>query len=264
MTTRVGFAVGTGRCGTHFLHHLLAAEPAVASHHERHPLSDSFQRYCRWYSLPVDPAGFLEHKRQGIAADHRNHRLSFEASAYLSLDINLLYRQFNARFVFLVRHPHDVIASLHKKGWYEQPLHREDPNLAPAIQPWQEKNHHSFSRIVPHQQPDAGRWARYTRIGKLAWYWRRLNEAVLSQFETIPAENRMVVRLEDLDHEKYKQITGFLGVESKLSTGKFRKIRDTKASSLQPDYSMRQWPDESVNEYRREVSELAAQLDYPV
>lgn len=262
MRTHVAFAIGTGRCGTHFLHHLLAEEPTVRSHHERHPLSDTFHRYCRWYDLNVDSAGFLEQKRQGVAADHRAYRTSFEASAYLSLSVELLYRKFNARFIILVRHPHDVIASLYKKGWYSETLYRDDSDLAPSIQPWQQLDHHSFSRIVPNREQETEQWLRYTRIGKLAWYWRRLNEAILAQLDSIPADNHLLVRLEDLDHEKYLRIANFLGIESSISAKKFQKIRKTKSSSLQPDYSIQKWPDVSVDEYRREVSELAERLDY--
>ncbi len=34
---KVGFAIGTGRCGTLFLYQLMDREPAVASSHERNP-----------------------------------------------------------------------------------------------------------------------------------------------------------------------------------------------------------------------------------
>ena len=60
------FALGTGRCGTVFLYKVFSKEPKVASHHERHPLSDAFHRYVKWNDLPVDDAGFLAIKEAGV------------------------------------------------------------------------------------------------------------------------------------------------------------------------------------------------------
>lgn len=35
---KVSFAIGTGRCGTHFLAEVIKMEPGVSSVHERNPL----------------------------------------------------------------------------------------------------------------------------------------------------------------------------------------------------------------------------------
>ncbi len=112
----VGFALGTGRNGTHFVARLFAAEPAVASWHERHPLSDTFQRYCQWNELAVDDAGFLAVKEAGVRDDLQAHELSFEASAYLSMSVAQLQQRFGARFALLVRRPDRMVSSLLAKG----------------------------------------------------------------------------------------------------------------------------------------------------
>ena len=56
---KVGFAIGTGRCGTLFLYQLMEKEPQVASSHERNPDNETFHRYCKCHDLPVDHEGFL-------------------------------------------------------------------------------------------------------------------------------------------------------------------------------------------------------------
>src|SRR5690554_4727562 len=119
----VGFAVGTGRCGTKFLSEVLARDPAIASHHERHPFSDTFHRYCRWYRIPVDDAGFIAAKRRAIAEDLTRLPYSFEASAFLSLSLETLHAALGAKIVLMVRRPDRVVTSYLRKGWYEnEPL----------------------------------------------------------------------------------------------------------------------------------------------
>ena len=89
-TGKTIFALGTGRCGTVFLYKVFSQEPKVASHHERHLLSDTFHRYVKWNDLPVDHAGFLAIKEEGVLNDLSNHEVSFEASAYMSFTSKLI------------------------------------------------------------------------------------------------------------------------------------------------------------------------------
>src|SRR5688572_11059735 len=95
----VGFAVGTGRCGTKFLAEVFACDPEIASHHERHPFNDTFHRYCQWYKIPTDDAGFIAVKRRAAEADLRQRRYSFEASGFLSLSLLTLHEHLGAKFV---------------------------------------------------------------------------------------------------------------------------------------------------------------------
>ena len=87
---RVGFAVGTGRCGTKFMAQVVGMESRVASSHERNVLNESFHRYCKWYGLPVDHEGFLRAKESEIKEDLQKNIFSFEASAQLSSSIHEL------------------------------------------------------------------------------------------------------------------------------------------------------------------------------
>ena len=116
--SKINFAIGTGRCGTKFLYKVLDLEPNVASVHERNPLNETFHRYCKWYDIPVDHEGFLHTKEQEIQADLDQFDCSFEASAHLSLSVEELYQRFNAKFILLVRSPHEVVNSYLRKGWY--------------------------------------------------------------------------------------------------------------------------------------------------
>ncbi|MGQ9671036.1 MAG: hypothetical protein ACUVWY_12885 [Desulfosoma sp.] len=94
----------------------------VAASHERFPLNEPFHRYCKWYELPVDAEGFLQAKEREIREDLAHKAFSLEASPHLSLSVVELYERFHARFILLVRTPHEVVSSFLKKGFLQATL----------------------------------------------------------------------------------------------------------------------------------------------
>ena len=181
---RVGFVIGTGRCGTHFMFKVLSLESNVSSAHERNPLNECFHRYCKWYKLPVDDEGFLRTKEREIGQDLKDHHFSFESSAYLSLSVQELYDRFGAKFILLVRSPERVVISLLRKGLYEDPIVWADPQLALGYQDLS-SFHHFLGRIVPSEEKFL-QWNHMSRVGKLAWYWSAVNASVLDRFVELP------------------------------------------------------------------------------
>ena len=79
---KIGFCVGTGRCGTTLLAELAKHEPEVAAHHERQRLAATFHLYCQWNRIPVDHAGFLLAKEDAVREDFATHRFSLKAARF--------------------------------------------------------------------------------------------------------------------------------------------------------------------------------------
>jgi hypothetical protein len=260
---RVGFAVGTGRCGTRFLQQVMSREPGIASTHERNPLAENFHRYCQWYRLPVDEEAFVTTKRKEIEADLQSKDFSFEASAPLSLSIDALYQAFGARFVLMVRSPERVINSYISKGWYAAEYWRRDPNLAPGFQAELPSRHHSFSRIVPSGS-EYEDWCRMGRVGKLAWYWNALNRAVLDQFERIPEVDRVVIRLEDLSYDRYRELLSFFGRPAQVSRQVFETIARRRPNRRDNVPTTASWGDADWSDFFRFVDPLAQHFGYDV
>lgn len=254
------FAIGTGRSGTHFVARVLELEPAVAAHHERHELSDAFHRWCVWNRLEVDSAGFLATKEAGIAEDRASGRLSFEASSYLSLSAPLLHQRFGARVLLFVRRPDRVVASFLEKGWFAEPLIRDLPHLPAGYQPHPRRPHHPFARLAGFGG-DGERWSRLTRVGKLAYYWRRLNESVLRDFEKMPKEATRTIELEAFDFAQYQELAAFLGFSPTLRRTAFERLarlRPGRRAARLP--GVETWSSEEVTEFEREVAPLAERL----
>lgn len=259
-TGKVGFAIGTGRCGTEFIARAAGLEPHVAASHERNPYNETFQRYVKWYGLPVDNAGFLHQKAVEIAQDLESHTYSFESSAYLSLSLHELYERFGAKFVLLVRSPERVVNSFLHKGWYAEPTVREDPDLAPGFQAC-ESFHHVLARFVPSGEKFL-QWNGMTRIGKLAWYWNAMNERILEQFKTIPVSHWRIEKIEGLSYARYLELAGFLGYEVSLGEADFQALVRRRPNSFQGVPTIAAWNEQETAEFEAEVAPMAETLGY--
>ncbi|MBW1802935.1 MAG: hypothetical protein JRJ85_19665 [Deltaproteobacteria bacterium] len=259
-TGKVGFAVGTGRCGTMFMAGVLSLEKRVASVHERNVLNETFHRYCKWYDLPVDHEGFLYVKENEIQDDLRNVEFSFEASAQLALSIVELYERFDAKFILMVRSPERVVNSHLTKTWYENPFVQRDKSLALGYQD-HPSIHHFLGRIAPRGE-HFEHWNRMTRIGKLSWFWNALNERVLQQFSMLPESHWRIEKLEELSFDKYLDIASFFGYESTLTKEAYNALVRKRPNAARNVPTISTWTFREVEEFEKAVEPMAKELGY--
>ncbi len=264
---KAAFAVGTGRCGTHLIAELLGRERDVKSCHERDPLTDTFHRYCRWYRLPVDASGYIAYKRRNIESDLEQARISFEASAYVAFAVRDLIEAFDARIIHLVRHPRAVVESylskgahLSQVGWYAEPFIQTDPKLALGVQR-HTGFHHFLGRIAP-MGDEFSSWNAMSRIGKLAWYWRTVNEHVAREAESIANARVMICRLEDLDHEKYLEIASFIGIQASLTERAFARIAKKRPGKQEKRLPAREWSQQERDEFAAQLGDAPMRFGY--
>jgi hypothetical protein len=258
---RVGFCIGTGRCGTTFLAQLAGYEPEVASCHERLRLGATFHMFCKWHGIAVDSEGFLLDREEAIRRDLAEHRFSFECSALLSHSLEELLERFRARFLLLVRSPAETVASFAVRGWFVKPCARQNPNLAPSYREGEEPRHF-LGRNIPHGA-EFERWTRLTQIGRLAWFWQARNRAILEQFRRLPASHCRIERLEDLDFPRYREIAEFLGWRARLDAGLFDELARSRPNAG-PNAPRRftDWNPIEAAEFEAEVSPVAEALGY--
>lgn len=260
-TGRVGFCVGTGRCGTTFLAQLAGLEPEVAASHERLRLGATFHMFCKWHGIAIDSEGFLLDREEAIRRDLAERRFSFECSALLSHSLEELFARFRARFLLLVRSPYETVASFAVRGWFVKPCARRDPNLPPSYREGEEPRHF-LGRNIPHG-PEFARWARLTQIGRLAWFWQARNRAILEQFRRLPAAHCRIERLEDLDLPRYQEIADFFGWHSQLSAEQFADLARTRPNAgPNVPRPWTEWNPVERAEFEAEVAPMAAALGY--
>jgi hypothetical protein len=258
---RVGFCIGTGRCGTTFLAQVAGLEPEVASSHERLRLGATFHMFCKWHGIALDSEGFLLDREEAIRHDLAEHRFSFECSALLSHSLQELFERFRARFLLLVRNPADTVASFAVRGWFLKPCARQDSTLPPSYREGEEPRHF-LGRNIPHGA-EFERWTRLTQIGRLAWFWQARNRAVLEQFRRLPASHCRVERLEDLNFRRYPAVAEFLGWRSQLDGGRFAELAQARLNAgPNPPRKWTDWDSVERAEFEAEVAPVAEALGY--
>jgi hypothetical protein len=258
---RVGFCVGTGRCGTTFLSEVARREPEVASSHERLRLGATFHMFCKWHGIAVDSEGFLLDREEAVRRDLEGHRYSFECSALLSHSLEEMFERFRARFLLLVRSPAETVASFAVRGWFLKPCARKDASRAPSYREGEEPRHF-LGRNIPHGA-EFERWTRLTQIGKLAWFWQARNRAILEQFRRLPASHCRVERLEYFDFPRYQEVAEFLGWRSRIDAGTFSELARARLNSG-PNLPRRitDWSPVEISEFELEAAPVAEALGY--
>lgn len=258
---RVGFCVGTGRCGTTFLAQLVGQEPEVAASHERLRLGATFHMFCKWHGIAVDSEGFLLDREDAIRRDLAERRFSFECSALLSHSLEELFERFRARFLLLVRSPHETVASFAVRGWFVKPCARENPNLPPSYREGEEPRHF-LGRNIPHGV-EFERWSRLTQIGRLAWFWQARNRAILRQFSRLPASHCRIQHLEDLDYPRYREVAEFMGWRARIDAGQFAELAQARLNAgPNPPRKLTDWNTLEIAEFEEQVAPVAETLGY--
>jgi hypothetical protein len=258
---RVGFCVGTGRCGTTFLAEVAGREPDVAASHERERLGATFHMFCKWHRIAVDSEGFLRAKEDEIRRDLAARRFSFECSALLSHSLEELHERFRARFLLLVRSPAETVASFAVRGWFLRTPARADPSLPPSYQGGEEARHF-LGRNLPNGS-EFERWTRLSQIGRLAWFWKARNAAILEQFDRLPPSHCRIVRLEDLDFAHYRTVAEFLGWRSQIDEAVFSSLAAARLNAgPNPPRKCADWNPVEAAEFEAEVATVAAKLGY--
>jgi hypothetical protein len=258
---RVGFCVGTGRCGTTFLAQVAGREPDVASSHERLRLGATFHMFCKWHGIAIDSEGFLLDREEAIRRDLAEHGFSFECSALLSHSLEELFERFRARFLLLVRGPDETVASFAVRGWFVKPCARHDPCLPPSYREGEEPRHF-LGRNIPHGA-EFERWGRLTQIGRLSWFWQARNRAILEQFSRLPPSHCRIERLEDLDFQRYQEVAEFMGWRPQIDTGTFSELACARLNAgPNPPRKFTDWNPVEGAEFEAEVAGLAEVLGY--
>ncbi|QTA90027.1 hypothetical protein [Desulfonema magnum] len=253
------FAIGTGRCGTHFIARLMEEDHMIASFHTDTVggmIGDSFLQYCLWNRLPIDLYGFLAKRQELTNSSTSLKKVYFEANPYLSLAIPILYDQFKAKFIFMIRNPRDTVKSHYNKGWYRVAPLKENLDLSLGYQYHHDAPNKFFGRIVPHRQ-EFSRWLSLTQIGKIAWMWNTINLEIKNKLNQIPQEQYMIVKLEQIDYNMYSSLHSFIGGLLPFSKKKFEKIKKVKpGKGKKRSYT---WNKQEENEF---ISETQKARDF--
>jgi hypothetical protein len=171
------FTLSTGRSGTATLAMLLDRSPFVEARHEPRPrlLRLSHEAFQKDTTDPYGERGWdlvLEAARSDLVWHaYQRGQVYVETSNRLTYLAPMLARYFtDSTFIFLHRHPVDVIRSGLRRAWYQG-------------HPW------DWARIQPREDdPFFEQWEGFSAEEKIAWYWVAVNRDVLSFLSVLSSD----------------------------------------------------------------------------
>src|SRR5438552_7877661 len=101
-----------------------------------------------------------------------------------------------------------------------------------------------------------------TPVGKVAWFWNAYNERTLEALARLPQDSYRVVRIEDLDYQKYRELARFLGIDAKMTEVDFDALRMSRPHAFWRKRTVDSWSAQEIAEYESQVAELAKRFDY--
>ena len=101
----------------------------------------------------------------------------------------------------------------------------------------------SFSRIVPNDEY-LNEWLTLTRIGKITWFWSRINKVILDEFNKIKDIDKFIFKLEDIDqnYDFYLRLSSKFNLQNKISEKEFYNVINKAPNKGPTDkYKYKDW-----------------------
>jgi len=160
----------------------------------------------------------------------------------------------------MVRRPDRVVSSYLRKGWYEAAAEVGDANLPPTMQNVA-MPHHFLGRTMPYGA-EFERWRGLTHVGKLAWYWARLNRALAEQASRLPSNAAQFQKLEALDYTAFDKLRALLRAPANVAEPDFARVRRRRPNASQGARRVCDWTLQERREFEAGVREMAEHFGY--
>jgi len=210
------FVLSTGRSGTLTLTKLLAVDSRIAAYHEPRPhlYAEALDAYTHECAPIARFARILYRARWKLVSSAcLKHRIYAETSNWLTFFAPAIRSAIpRTKFIHLVRHPADVVASGLARGWYQGASldrYRIRPRTLLVDSQRTKSDSHSRLEITIEQ------WSQMSAFEKACWLWSEINSFVLRFAQTIPESQYTLVRLEDLisnSDDQIQSLWAFLGL----------------------------------------------------
>ena len=188
--------------------------------------------------------------RAGAIAWCTTHSVAYcDANPFGFNFINYLSRKFpHARFIHLVRDGYACVRSWSRRtSTYPD----EVPNTPAAIS-W------LLAKPTPFpSDPAYAQWRRFDRVQRISWFWSAVNANIERRLERIPAENRRVIKIEEVNEASVPDILDFCGLP-----------RQFALESLAPDDPSEgvaiEWTPENVQKFNALAAPMMRELGYAI
>lgn len=248
------FVLSTGRTGTQTLAALFGLATNIFANHEPTPGLYGLSKLSYEYSREpgacmILKEAFLTARRELLNYSLDCGRGYIETSPQATFLAPVILEAIpEVRYLHLVRDPRDVVRSGMRRKWYDG--HAYDK-----------------TRLVPHPDSEAGRqWDDFDVFQKNLWLWTETNEWILEFSRSLPLDQTLLVRSEDVftGHDKtLRKLFAFINAPMPLE----RKIRRILGKKLNAQIAgmfpkAAEWPQDMYNNLVTTAGKMAEKLGY--
>jgi len=217
----VFFILSTGRAGSTSIAAILNQHPDIACLHEPNRLlirlSTEYAHGIKTREEVKQELHYYYGKTSlfpGVIYGESDHKL-FNLAEILAA---LLPK---ARFIWLIRHARDFVASVHGRHWFDEPYLQQRLSRANLIE--QQLIRYRINGYHCGEFTEEA-WDAMDQFEKVCWYWQYYNRVIEKQLQSLPADRWHFIRLEELDNS-ISSLLEFLGV----SPVPLKKKKENKA-----------------------------------
>lgn len=249
------FTLSTGRVGTETLAALFELTGEFFTYHE--PTPKLYKLSTMAYESESDPLAkkiltnaFLTAREELLEYSLTCGRGYIETSPQVTFLAPMILEALpNARFIHLIRDPHDVIRSGMRRKWFDG--HPYDK-----------------TRITPKpESPEFPKWSQYTPFQKNIWLWSETNMWIADFLQQLPDSQKFLLHSEDLfslDENTVKRLFNFIGAPVPPK----RKLHHILSKKLNAQItgafpSTTEWTQDAKEDLRNMGAEALDRFGYP-
>lgn len=192
------FVLSTGRAGTALFTKILSQHKGV--HVEHNPVPEltfhSAYAYSHWQQKPEICKAMIDVARYEYVRNAFIRKQTFvESNPRITFFAHSLAELFpKAKFIQLIRHPADFIASGMARNWYIEGRIRDEGKIKP-------------------ENPDE--WKKWSQEEKIAWLWQETNAFIEAFKKQCEKDRVLTIRAEDFfsDEKVSAEMARFIGLE---------------------------------------------------
>lgn len=250
------FFLSTGRCGTAWISHVLESSEDLKIYHHPEPVMRSQGKLS--YEMNLKRQDRTENEllllkemflagREDLLLNcaRGNKRPIFTDSRATFFAYEMLELFPNAKFVFIHRHPGEVVRSGIRRSWYRAEKQSE------------------LNRIVPLKgEPYFKEWPELSDIEKISWLWRETNLFIENFSKSVAPENFYEISFNYWSAGKIADMMSFINIdlnEAEIAVWMNKRINAQSESSF-PKYE--DWSPEDQDSLKNICGDLAAKFNY--
>lgn len=250
------FFLSTGRCGTAWLSHVLESKEDLKIYHHPEPVMRSQGKLSYEMNLKRQDRNenelllvkemFLAGREDLLLNCARgNKRPIFTDSRSTFFAYEMLELFPNAKFVFIHRHPGEVVRSGIRRSWYKA------------------KHQSELNRIIPLQgEAYFEEWKDLSDIEKISWLWKETNTFIENFSKSVAPENFYEISFNFWSAPKIADLMSFLNIDLKEAEIANWMNKRINAQSESPFPKYEDWSKEDKESLKNICGGLAAKYNY--